>query len=278
LSGNSLSKNDTYGEVSMNKVVVLGSGYLGHEFEKLHYTVLDKERFNLSQIQINDSLEFPFYMARKLDKFDVVINCIAKSNTRYCEENYNEAFFSNAVIPQVLSQWCNGGNKKFVQISTGCLYDRNDTPQKETDFLSAHCNYTLTKWHGEKGCDFDRDLIIRPRLFFDFSARENNLLNKIKRFDKLCDEKDSVTNVTILTKAIKILIDNECTGAYNVACDGYVSMHEIGLLMGMKKEIISIEEIRRQQGLHLVNSIMDLSKLKKYYTPPNIIELIRSQT
>lgn len=252
----------------MKKIVVLGDGYLGSAFRDREYTVLDKTQFMISER--DNSQNILSYLDNMLGEYDVIINCIAKSNTRFCENNCNEAFFSNATIPSFLSTWCYLNNKKYVHISTGCLYDVNNIPQRETDALAAHCNYTLTKWMGEKQCNLERDLIIRPRLFFDGSNRPNNLLNKIRKFDKLCRELDSVSSVDVVVIAVTTLIVQNATGIFNVACDGYISMWDIGHLMGLDKDFISIEEIRKQNGLHLVNNIMDLSKLKKYFTPPTI--------
>jgi dTDP-4-dehydrorhamnose reductase len=254
------------------KIAVLGNGYLGSSFKQKGITVLGKEDFS-----INYGYEYQNdYFKESFKSYDVIINCIAKSNTRFCEENFGSAFFSNSIIPDILSNWCALNEKKYVHISTGCLYDKNNIPQKETDTLAAHCNYTLTKWIGEKNCNPETDLIIRPRLFFDNSDRPNNLLNKIRRFDKLCRELDSVSSIDVVVDATLALIMNKATGVFNVACDGYISMWEIGKLMGFEKDWISIEEVRKQQGLHLVNNTLDLSKLKQYFTPPNIeCEILR---
>ena len=255
------------------KIVVLGEGYLGSAFKARGYTVLGKDQLEILNYRDPDRTIHPI-LTMALDKYDIIINCLAKSNTRYCEYHYHEALFANGTLPGILSYWCYLNHKKFVHVSTGCLYDRNDTPQKETDFLAAHCNYTLTKWIGEKNCMLG-DLIIRPRLFFDGSNRLNNLLNKINKFDSLCGEMDSVTSTDVAVSAIEALLDNDCSGIFNVACLGYTSMQEIGRLMGLYKPEISIEEIRHQQGLYLVNNIMDLHKLTQYYHPPFVVDEIK---
>ena len=247
------------------KIVILGKGYLGSTFAEHGFEVLGKDKFNLSYgACLTDQ-----YLNATLGSYEVIVNCLAKSNTRFCEDNYEQAYFSNSVIPAILSGWCLRNNKRFVHISTGCLYDKNNTPQKETDFISAHCNYTLTKWIGEKSCA-PNDLIIRPRLFFDDSQRPNNLLNKIKRFEKLSRELDSLSSTNMVVDAVHHLIAKQCYGVFNVACDGYISMQEIGRLMGLEKPAAAMEEVRNQQGLYLVNNIMCLNKLKQFYQPPNI--------
>ena len=212
-----------------------------------------------------------------LEEFDVIVNCIAKSNTRFCEDNYKSAYFSNVEVPKRLNDFCLKSGKKYVHISTGCLYDINSQPQKETDFLVAHCNYTLTKWFAEKELEDNEDcLILRPRLLFDDRNVPVNLLNKIYNFNKLCNELDSITSISVLKTSILKLIEANASGVFNVACDGYTSMYEIAHELNFSRiEKTSIQEIRIQQGLHLVNNIMDISKLKKYYTPPNILDEVK---
>jgi dTDP-4-dehydrorhamnose reductase len=262
-----------------NKIAILGDGYLGSSFREeasindmfREITVFGKGGMLFNGNPIHDLEGFI-----TLDNYDVIVNCIAKSNTRFCENNYKEAYFSNVIVPRRLSEFCKDKGKKYVHISTGCLYDINSQPQKETDYLAAHCNYTLTKWLAEKEIeDNDNCLIVRPRLLFDDTNKPVNLLSKIDKFNKLCNELDSVTSIHVLKTAILKLIEADCTGVFNVACDGYTSMYELGGALGLEKEKTSIQEIRLQQGLHLVNNIMDISKLKEYYNPPNIIDEVK---
>ncbi len=257
------------------KIAIIGEGYVGSSFQEEankneNITVFGKDKISFGEIQAFKNME------KTLEDYTVVVNCIAKSNTRYCEENYKEAYYSNVTIPRILGNYCHETNKKFVHISTGCLYDVNSQPQSETDFLVAHCNYTLTKWQAEKELeDFPNTLIVRPRLLFDDRYRPVNLLYKLEKFDKLCNELDSITSIPVLKTAILKLIEADCTGVFNVACDGYTSMWEIGRMLKIHKPQTSIQEIRLQQGLHLVNNVMDISKLKHYYQPPNILDEIK---
>jgi dTDP-4-dehydrorhamnose reductase len=255
------------------KIAVVGKGYLGSSIEEdghNNVTVFGKDKLTFSK-------DNPHMLFSTLSDYDVVINCIAKSNTRFCEDNYEDAFYSNVEVPTLLAEWCEEHDKKFVHVSTGCLYDVPYAPQNENSPLVAHCNYTLTKWQAEKQLEkFPNTLIVRPRLLFDDRSWDMNLLCKLVKFNKLCNNLDSITSLNVLKNAIFILLENECTGVFNVACDGYTSMLEIGKTLGLDKDETSIEEIRLQQGLHLVNNVMDISKLKQYYKPPHILDEVRS--
>jgi len=95
---------------TIEKVIVLGHGFLGKTFEHYGYKVWDKKQFCM-----------PMHDLSMLDRFDVVINCMAKSNTRWCEqkENFAEASLVNGLVPQMLSDYCKQHGKRFVHISTG---------------------------------------------------------------------------------------------------------------------------------------------------------------
>jgi len=252
------------------KILVLGKGFLGKAFEKKGFEVWDKSRFYQRVINYN------------LDEFGMrdyktIINCIGKSNTRWCEksENWEETLFSNGEIPKILSNYCGLRNKKFVHISTGCLYDRNDVPQRETDFIAAHCDYVVSKRVGEKNCNLERDLILRPRLYFGDFADKNNLLCKIPNFSVFLNEQESYTSVNIIVDAVERLLEANQSGIFNVACENYSSISEIATWIGLEhKPKITGEELRKKENLYLVNNRLDISKLKKFYNPPEIKEEI----
>ena len=249
------------------KVIVLGNGYVGKEFARHGYEVCDREMF-----EYPGNADFD-----NLIPYDVIINCIAKSNTRWCEDNLTEAILVNGVLPENLSTWCRENNKKYVHISTGCLYDRTDIINKETEFLVSHCNYTISKWVGENGVDPSRDLILRPRLLFSDIKDRNNLLCKIPKYTAYVDDRqDSFTCTSTIVGATKALLDEDVTGIFNVAQEGSASIKQVAEWCGLKsKPIIPMEELRKQQGLYLVNNVMDISKLKKYYTPSSIETAIK---
>lgn len=77
------------------RIIVLGRGFLGRAFANKGFVVWGKEQFR------------PESNLKRLDEFDVVINCIGKSDTRWCETNFEEAFYSNALVTRALSGYCN---------------------------------------------------------------------------------------------------------------------------------------------------------------------------
>jgi len=259
----------------MKKTIVLGRGFLGKEFERHGYEVWSRDKF--------EALKTPLSI---LDDYDIIINCIAKSNTRWCEDkiNFLEALNINGHHPAELSMYCEKNNKKFVHISTGCLYDETHKSNNESSFIAAHCNYTVTKWIGEMGCNSSRDLILRPRLLFSDVKDKNNLLCKLPNYDKyVSDKKDSLTSTTTIVHATTKLLENNCSGIFNIAEDGYASIYEIVCWCDKFNKPIpspwwnmltSINTVRENEKLYLVNNIMSINKLKQYYQPPKLIDRI----
>ena len=263
-----------------HKILVLGKGFLGQAFEKKGYEVGGKDKFSLDnelgEYETNQQLH-----RLRVWEYDVIINCIGKSNTRWCEqpENWEETFNANAEIPRILSNYFGMTGKKFVHISTGCFYDKNDAPKREDDNLAiaTHCNYTLSKLVGEHFCNPEKDLIVRPRLYCGDFGDKNNLLCKLSKFERHLTEQNSYTSVHVIVDAVSALLDAEQSGIFNVACDRSASVKDLAEWCGLpSRETISAEELRQQQGIYLVNNIMDISKLQKFYQPPKLKdEIIR---
>lgn len=261
----------------MNKsdVIVLGDGFLGNAFKRAGYTVWGRKDFNWK------GPNFPpeYLIGRIKGNIKVVINTIGISDTRFCEDddNWDLIHSVNGELPGYLSRICVNGGVKLVHISTGCLYDRNDgVPQKETAFKAAHCNYVVSKWIGELGCDPEHDLIIRPRLLFDSerpAKGRNNLIVKMEQFTQFLSEYNTVTSLDTIVEAVEALVDAKQSGVFNVGQTGRYTIAEMASYLGFEVECeLSQEDLHESQGLYLVNNLMDLSKLQQFYQPRDTLQ------
>ena len=263
------------------KILVIGNGFLGQEYASMGYETICNSRWDvydlIDQVKLSFFSEGKEYID-KINNADAIINCVGMSDTRLCETNFEDAYFANALVPKILSKICNLYNKKFVHISTGCLYDEIGRPCTEEDFLAAHCAYTVTKYAGEKYCA-PRDLILRPRLLFSDKKQEkrNNLVQKLLKFNTFVDEFNSVTWNKTIVEATIALLEADQVGVFNVANEGIHTIYDIATkMLGKTGEKMSGAELRKSQGLHLVNNVMDLTKLKKFYQPPTVEEAIKT--
>lgn len=273
-------------------VIVLGNGFLGKCFARHGYDVWDRKKFSLfdkssavtGQYNVH-KLNARLRLAKDKNEQLVVINTIGISDTRYCEDvdNWKNVMEVNAELPNILSDMCSYFGAKLVHISTGCLYDVHNIPQAEDDFISAHCNYVVSKWVGENNCDINKDLIIRPRLLFDSvtppSGKRNNLICKLMDFDAYLSEFNTVTSNDTIVEAIEALLEADQVGVFNVGNTGNYTIYGMADALGLvgeDTEIINELDLHESQGLYLVNNIMDLSKLLEYYTPRDaLVELKR---
>jgi dTDP-4-dehydrorhamnose reductase len=265
------------------KFLVLGSGMLGEEYEAHGHTVLQSKDFRIqSDFTENDvyrALHSSLGEAKiNLNDYDAIVNCIGISDTRYCEDpkNWKEISIVNGLLPGYLSDYCEESRIKFIHISTGCLYDQPHRPCMEDESLAAHCNYVVSKWQGELGCDKERDIIIRPRLLFGErepqKGKRNNLICKLQKFNKFVDAFDSITWIGDIVSASDALIRREQSGVFNVACKEVKTMYQYATEhLGLEGSKVTPEELRKSQKLHLVNNVMDVSKIEEFVsmTPLN---------
>jgi len=268
--------------IDRERVLVLGKGFLGKEYEKHGYTVWGRDKFEFTKTYKSYSFhekttEVSNRLYNNINKFDVIINCIGSADTRKCEEpdNWDQTYSLNSELPTILSQYCKNMDKKFIHISTGCVYDNNNTPQKEDGFLSSHCRYVVSKLCAEYGCDPQRDLILRPRLYFSGTDDKNNLLTKLPTFTRHLNEINSYTSLRTIVEATTALLINNQSGIFNVANTGYSTLEQIVSILGLEqKPTIGGEDLQSTQGIALVNNILDTSKLEEFYIPRPLCEEI----
>jgi hypothetical protein len=115
-------------------------------------------------------------------------------------------------------------------------------------------------------------------LFSDIKDR-NNLLCKLQNYNAFVGDKaDSFTCTSTIVGATRALLEEGVSGVFNVAQDGPASIWQLAKwckLDSDTKPIIGMDQLREEQGLYLVNNVMDISKLKKYYQPTNIETAIK---
>lgn len=248
-------------------VLVLGDGFLGSEFRssdirQVEYVVrgrsfLDMYSISSSHDALTNTVEFA--------ECDVVLNMVGNSDTRYCEnkDNWNDVFYINSQVPKILHDICLTHGKKFVHISTGCVYENTQGLKTEESPIESHCNYVTSKIVGELFCG-GTDLIIRPRLLFNGTKSNKNLLVKLHKFTEYLNEFNTITSTGLIRASITALLLNNRSGVYNVGHTGTYTIHQMAQHLDLTDETakpIRQGELIKQQGLHLVNNVMDMSKL-----------------
>ena len=120
------------------KVIVLGKGKLGGEIVK--QTGWDYLCRAEHEITIDNFDEWK----NKMDGYDVVVNCIANTDTY--SDNKEKHWKANYELVTFLAEYCDDNGKKLVHISTDYLYQNSvDDATEEDEPLFEHTWYMFTK-------------------------------------------------------------------------------------------------------------------------------------
>jgi dTDP-4-dehydrorhamnose reductase len=120
------------------KVLVLGKGKLGSEIVK--QTGWDYLSRAEHEITIDNFDEWK----NKMDGYDVVVNCIANTDT-YSDDK-DKHWKANYELVTYLAEYCDDNRKKLVHISTDYLYQNSvDDAKEEDEPLFDHTWYMFTK-------------------------------------------------------------------------------------------------------------------------------------
>jgi dTDP-4-dehydrorhamnose reductase len=120
------------------KVIVLGKGKLGGEIVK--QTGWDYLCRAEHEITIDNFDEWK----NKMDEYDVVVNCIANTDTY--SDNKEKHWKANYELVTFLAEYCDDNGKKLVHISTDYLYQNSvDDAKEEDEPMFEHTWYMFTK-------------------------------------------------------------------------------------------------------------------------------------
>jgi 3,5-epimerase/4-reductase len=216
------------------EVLIFGSrGYLGHHFLAL-FPAASTPRIDIGDAPaVRQVLEEPGVRT--------VINCAGRCgspNVEWCEDHKAETVHSNVLGPLVLLEECMRKDIYFVHISSGCLYSgdnrgRGYSEEHPPNFAGSF--YARTKAWAEQALREFPVLILRPRMPFDGSTSERNLIMKLRGYRRVLVEQNSLTHVPDLLHAARVLIERRATGVFNVVNPGTLSPFEV---MQMYRELV----------------------------------------
>jgi len=251
------------------KIVVVGNGYIGQCYAKYGgYDVISSDQFRFDGKNFDE-------LCKHISKYDVVINAVAKTDTRWTErrENFHDLWLTNVVFVGLLSEWCNKNSKKFVHLSTIDLYgnqhDITKTIEDQRD-LDLRTEYRLSKYASERMCH-DDDLILRIRLPFDDTPHPKNLLVKLQKFNKFYRLASGYTYTKDLVKVTKILLESKENGVFNIESSTSCSVFYIAKDLldlpatnGMDMNSDNVIGEFDQSGIAVFN-VANIDKVTQYY-------------
>ena len=184
------------------KVVILGDGLLGKELHK-------QTNWHFISRKTHENMDFAdesSYLGY-LNEFDVIVNCIAHTDT-YGEDKEIH-WNTNYKAVSRLCDYCNDNDKKLVHISTDYVYANCTNIPAESDIpVHQETWYAYTKLLGDAYIELkDRKyLIIRGS-------------HKVKPFPytkAYANVSGSFDYVDVMAKQIKFLVMRDCKGIYNI--------------------------------------------------------------
>lgn len=256
------------------KLLVLGNGFIGKYVSKyLGCPISDARIDDMYSIQKEINIYNP----------DIVINCIGKAgnpNVDWCENHIDETFRSNVFVPQILDMLCRSYKIKMVHIGSGCIYNNGIFSEEDApNFIGSI--YSKSKKEVEESLS-KNVLQLRIRMPISSEPGDRNLITKLLKYDKILDMENSVTVIDDFLYALKLLIQKDAKGIFNVVNPVAVKHSEILNIYNKysnvekKFSIISIEELEKITIAPRSNCILSTNKLESFgirlRTAPEAIE------
>lgn len=248
------------------KILIIGNGYLGQEFNK-HFS--DSV---MSEVMIEKEDD----VTREIEKAkcEWVFNCAGitgRPNIDWCEDNKQETFDGNVLLPLMIARACQKAGVKMMHLGSGCVYSgdnrgRGFSEEDAPNFAGSF--YSKTKAMSEDMLkDYDV-LQLRLRMPIDSDiTSERNFIAKITKYDKVIDVKNSMTIVDDLLKATEVLTSRNRKGIYNMVNPGPMTHSEILDLYKkivdpkFKYEIMTVDEMHKMTKAERSNCVLSCEKL-----------------
>ncbi len=262
----------------MKKILLLGStGFIGSHFkaplEKAGYKVFTPR----IEIRNHTEVEKTVYETRP----DIIINATGITgypNVDWCEEHPSETFGVNVAGSINIATVAAEFGIYLVQMASGCVYDG---PKKGGFTEDDEPNYSGSLYSRSRICsekilkEFPNTLQLRVRIPITGRSHPKNLIDKLLRYPKMINIKNSCTVIEDFIPAAIQLMEMRQTGIFNMTNIGAMNHESI---MKVYKEIvdpefkINIMPKKEQEELcaRRANCVMNTEKREKLgvHMPP----------
>jgi len=185
-------------------------------------------------------------------KPDYLFHLGAYTDLEYCERNVDDTYITNTLSVENAVYISNDLNIPLLYISTAGIFDGEKDLYDDWDTPNPLGVYARSKYMGERFvCENSlKYLICRAGWMMGAGPKKDKkfiqkLMQQIKDGKKelfIVDDKDGTPTYTHdFAKTVKILIEKEYWGLYNMVCGGQTSRYEVGgelvRLLGLENEI-----------------------------------------
>lgn len=228
------------------KYLILGDGLLGGYLSSVNkWDYISRKK---------DGIDFrsPESYSDYLDNYDVIINCIADTNTYSSDKQNHWAVNYKGVVD--LTDLCNLKGKKIIHISTDYVYSNSTEDASEQD-VPVHCG----NWYGYTKLLGEGYVILKAKSYLVIRCTHKKFpfpyntayVNQIGNFDYVEVIGDLITSLVLL----------DASGTFNVGTEKK-SMYD--LAKESNPNVIPTEDLH-----HITtptNVSMKTEKLKKFLT------------
>jgi dTDP-4-dehydrorhamnose reductase len=240
------------------KIYMAGAGgMLGEAFFKefngdyeIKATDIDVNEDWLSYLDFRNLQEY----IQDVTKFnpDYLFHIGAFTDLEYCENNIEETYRTNTMSVENAVYIAKSLNIPLLYIGTAGIFDGSKNNFDDWDLPNPMCTYARSKYAGEKFVieNMDRYLVCRAGWMMGGGPKKDKkFVNKIikqvkdgKKVLNIVDDKDGTPTYTFdFANNVKLLLQNQLWGLYNMACDGQTSRVEVAAeiirILGLENEI-----------------------------------------
>ena len=278
----------------MKKIYIAGAGgMLGEAF----YAEF-KNDYNLKCTDIDVNEDWLSYLDfREREKYyqdvrdygpDYLFHLGAYTDLEYCENNEDDTYFTNTLAVENAVYIANSLNIPILYISTAGIFDGEKELYDDWDTPNPLGAYARAKYMGERYVieNASQYLVCRAGWMMGSGPKKDKkfiqkLMLQIKEGSKelhIVDDKDGTPTYTHdFAKNVKLILENELWGLYNMVCGGQTSRYEVAKellsLLGLEKSIkittVKSEYFKeeyfaqRPPSERLINKKLDLRGLNK---------------
>lgn len=228
----------------MKKIFIAGcGGMLGEafyqQFNKSYNLKCTDKDVNEKWLSFLDFRDFDEYLRQVVDfKPDYLFHLGAYTDLEYCEQNVEDTYLTNTIAVESAVLIANKLNIPLLYISTAGIFDGAKELYDDWDQPNPLGVYARSKYMGERFVveNTNRFLVCRAGWMMGGGpAKDKKFIQKIMKQIKdgkkelmIVNDKDGTPTYTHdFAENVKILLEKELWGLYNMVCEGQTSRFEV---------------------------------------------------